>query len=212
MLDRRVNADVPKGHRRLRPQVGDQSGKLIPESADSSTVKVEIRHASATSSGQSPLASANTPVEIPVGWCAARGRSAPLVTPRRSCSRDHGIGCARRDEDPAVRLDEPGGRRSAAHTARRRSPQHAPHRDARQDAVFVKRGFKRTGRTGPFSASSEGRVDVESQVFMGIYRHLLGPHEQRKSGGAGRKQWASAVLACGTNAPGDAAGPRFRRL
>ena len=85
-------------------------------------------------------------------------------------------------KSPLSGSDGPGGRRPDAHAARRRSPQLAPHRDARQAAVLSSAASNERGRTRPFSASSEGHVDAESPVFMGIYRQLLGAHEQRKSG------------------------------
>jgi hypothetical protein len=72
-----------------------------------------------------------------------------------------------------------GGRQPTQHDADRLSTRRTA--TPRQDAVFVKRGVKRTGPNEAVLGVMRGPRNVESPIFMGIYRHLLGPHEQRKS-------------------------------
>ena len=58
-------------------------GSSSPDSADSSTAKVDTLHAASTGADQSPRDSSKTPVEIPIGWWSASewvGRSAVAAT------------------------------------------------------------------------------------------------------------------------------------
>src|SRR4051794_11511749 len=68
----RMHAHVAEGKPWSASEVSDQSGKLVLRECRQLNRVIEIRHASATNSGQEPRRPSKTPVDAPMGWCSTR--------------------------------------------------------------------------------------------------------------------------------------------